>query len=169
MRKRTKTVTLTFKREALLYDIENCAYIEGDVMPEVTAHNRHQTIDIAQDGNVDRVTRILDQAFAECVEFMYPYTKEACEKVELRDNVLSEAAEYIVNLYVDDDFSQTTVNLISKLIHEYMICRVLSEWLSITYPASQAKWEVKAEGIKDQIRTRLNARCGRVRRTQTPF
>lgn len=167
--KRTKTVTLTFKRTALVYDIENYAFVEGDVMRTDNEHAKHQVFDIAQDGNVDRVTRMLNLAHSECVEMMYPYTKEPCESEEVQDDELVEKDEYVISLLVPDDFSKSTVTLITNLIHEYMICRVLEDWMSITNPSSQSNWGAKLESIQEQIRNHLNARCGRVRRAQTPF
>lgn len=166
---RNKTVTLTFSRENLLYDIKNYAWVEGDIMNVDDENTRHQVIDIAEDGNVDRVTRMLDLAHAECVEFMYPYTKEPCADEQTTNNNLPETPQYVIEMLVHEDFSQTTIDLLAKLIHEYMICRVLGDWFRITYPTNQSGWELKAEDIKQQIRTRLHARCGRVRRTQTPF
>ena len=56
---KTKAVTLVFKREELLYDAENYSFVEGDIMQAEDEHARHQVFDIGQDGNVDRVTRIL--------------------------------------------------------------------------------------------------------------
>lgn len=164
-----KLVTLVFKRDALLYDIENSAFVVGDVMQAPTEHERHQVIDIGQDGNVDRVTRILDLAHAECVESLYPYTKVPCELQEKRDNTFAESLEYRIQMLVPPDFSQSTVDLLSRLIHEYMVCRVLADWMSITNPESKVNWEDKIASINEQIRTRTHARCGRVRRTQTPF
>lgn len=166
---RNKTVTLTFSRENLLYDIKNYAWVEGDIMNVDNENTRHQVIDIAEEGNVDRVTRMLDLAHAECVEFMYPYTKESCADEQTTNNNLTETPQYVIEMLVHEDFSQTTIDLLAKLIHEYMICRVLGDWFRITYPTNQSGWELKAEDIKQQIRTRLHARCGRVRRTQTPF
>ena len=93
--KRTKTVTLTFKRSALIYDIENYAFVEGDVMHSDNEHAKHQVFDIAQDGNVDRVTRMLNLAYSECVEIMYPYTKEPCNSEEEQNNELVEKEEYV--------------------------------------------------------------------------
>lgn len=52
----TKTVTLTFKRSELLYDVENCSFVEGDIMETENEHARHQVFDIGQSGNVNRVT-----------------------------------------------------------------------------------------------------------------
>lgn len=167
--KRTKSITLTFDRKNLLYDIENYAYVEGDIMPTDNENTRHQVIDIGQDGNIDRVTRVLDLAYAECVEFMYPYTKIPCENEGWQDNGLRETSVYIIEILVDEDFSQTSINLISKLVHEYMVCRVLGDWLRITNPSNKSDWDGRADDIKEKIRIRLHARCGRVRRTQTPF
>lgn len=168
-RKDRKLVMLVFKRDALLYDIENYAFVEGDVMQAQTEHERHQVIDIGQDGNIDRVTRILDLTHTECVEFLYPYTKVPCDELEWRDDSFAERHEYHIWMLVPLDFSQSTVNLLTRLIHEYMVCRVLADWMSITNPASKTNWEDKIASIKEQIRARMHARCGRVRRTQTPF
>ncbi len=164
-----RVVTLLFRRDALLYDISNYAYVEGDIMPIDSENARHQVIDIAEDGNIDRVTRVLNQSHAECVEFMYPYTKGLCCYGDFQDNILYAPSEYIIEMFVHRDFSETTINLLSKLIHEYMVCRALGDWLSITNPPAYEKWKNKADGIKNEIRIRLNARCGRMRRTQTPF
>lgn len=167
--KRTKIVELTFTRQNLLYDIENYAFVEGDVMRTDNEHAKHQVFDIAQDGNIDRVNRILDLAHAECVEMMYPYTKEPCDSEEEQDNSLSVKEQYQISMLVPDDFSKSTVSLITKLVHEYMVCRVLADWMSITNPSSQSNWQSKLDSIEEQIRNHLNARCGRVRRAQTPF
>lgn len=167
--KRTKIVELTFTRQNLLYDIENYAFVEGDVMRTDNEHAKHQVFDIAQDGNIDRVNRILDLAHAECVEMMYPYTKEPCDSEEVQDNSLSVKEQYQISMLVPDDFSKSTVSLITKLVHEYMVCRVLADWMSITNPSSQSNWQSKLDSIEEQIRNHLNARCGRVRRAQTPF
>ena len=50
---KAKTVTLVFRREQLLYDISNYAFVEGDIMGEDAEHARHQVKDIAEEGNVD--------------------------------------------------------------------------------------------------------------------
>lgn len=170
MRKeRNKKATILLKRDALIHDISNKAYLEGEIMPNDSENAKHQTIDIVEDGNVDIITRNLDLAYAECVEAMYPYTKTYADDNTAKDNTLVESEEYVIHLLVDDDFSATTIDLISKLVHEYMVSRALSEYLEITKPASAEKYIIKAEELKTQIRIRLNARCGRVRRTLSPF
>lgn len=166
----TKTVEMTFHREALLYDIKNYAYIEGHVMGEENQHAQHTLVDIGEEGNVDRVTRVLDLAFAECIEFCYPYSKVPVNERNQICDVLDDGSEgYVMDLKVPDDFSQTTVLLLERMIHEYMVCKVLWDWLSITNPEAATGWAVRVEAARESVKDTLNARIGRVRKTQTPF
>lgn len=168
MNKPRKTITLKFAREQLLYDIGNVAYVEGDVMEVQDEHQRHQVIDITEDGNIDRVTRKLDLAFAEAVEMLYPYAKLPAEDI-VYENTLRESTSYEVAITVPIDFSQTTTRLIGQQMHEYMVCRVLADWLSITDKPAAQNWADKAAEAAETIRGNLNARCGRIVRTLRPF
>lgn len=163
------TAILQFSREAIIYDVENSAYIVADTLPEDQEHAKRQIIDIAQDGNIDRVNRVIDLAFAYCVEVLFPYTKIECNKQEYRDNELAGECIYITQLSLPQEFSRTTIDFISKLIHEFIVYYVMADWLSLTYPAMSAVWAEKLSSVIKDIKARLNARCGRVRRTQSPF
>jgi hypothetical protein len=170
--KYTNTVTLKFKREELLYDIKNMAYVEGDVMPTDNEHDRHQVMDIGEDGNIDRVTRIMDLAIDHCTELLYPYSKKDVDDNEERDDTLTETEEYKIEMKVPTDFSKSTVNYLEKLIHELVVYKVLSDWMSITNlrnTNSAANWAAKIKQLEDDIESTLNARMHRVRRTQTPW
>jgi hypothetical protein len=166
---RTKKVTLTFKREEILYDCKNYAYVEGDTMKTEDEHDRHQVMDIGEDGNVDRVTRVLDLAFAHCVELCYPYSKVEVEDETSLDDTLEERDELVLHLMVPDDFSQTTVELMRRLIHEFLVYKVMADWMSLTKPDGEAKWVQKAEMVEPKISAALTFRVGRVRRPLNPF
>jgi len=165
----TKRVTITFKRDELLYDIRNYAWVEGDIMPVKDEHERHQVIDVGEDGNVDRVNRVLDLAFAQCVELCYPYSKVAVGDETEADDTLNAPATYVLRLRVPDDFAQSTVNLLEKLIHELLVCKVMADWMSITKPDAKENWQVKILELEFQITANLNFRVGRVRRRMNPF
>lgn len=165
----TKTVTLTFYRSQILYDCGNLAYVEGDVMKTEDEHDRHQVMDIVEDGNVDRVTRVLDLTFEQCVELCYPYAKEPVESETALDDVFEETEKYVLRLTVPAGFSVTTANLLTKLIHELLVYRVMADWMSITKPDAEAKWVAKAEDMEGNITGTLNMRVGRVRRKLQPF
>jgi hypothetical protein len=167
---RRKEVNIILKREELLYDIRNCAYVEGDVMKEEPdGHQRHQVQDIGEDGNIDRVTRMMDLAHAECVEALFPYTKHEVADGTMQCDALTETTWYEVHMLLPDEYSQTTVSLLRHYIHEYIVDRVLEDWLSITDPRASANWKGKAEEMMELMKSAVNLRTGRVRRTMTPF
>lgn len=54
-------VTLELYIKELLYDIANMAWVEGDLMDGVDYnHIKHLVQDVVEDGNRDRVMRIVD-------------------------------------------------------------------------------------------------------------
>lgn len=163
-------VTLRFSRKSLLYDIENYAYIEGDVMGEERQHAQHTLVDIGEDGNVDRVNRILGVVHAGVVEMLYPYTKDSeLDEYEEVDDRMWVPKEYVVDMTVPEGFSRTTVHLLAKLIHEYMVCMVLYDWLLTTNAEAAGNWRMKADEAKEEIESIRNLRTGKVRRRCHPF
>ena len=164
----TLNAVLGFKREQLLYDIKNYAYIEGSVMDTDSNHNRHMVQDVGEDGNVDRVPRVLNLTVAKCRELLYPYTKNELHRTELNDT-LREPNVYGIVLSVPTDFSQTTLYLLENLIHEYLVCKAVADWLSITNTAKAQVWEAKAEEAEGEIRINLHNRIARTRRRLHPF
>ena len=161
---------MSFFREALLYDIKNVAYVTADIMPVDDDHQKHQVFDVGEDGNVDRVTRIMNLAFAEVVEWLYRFTKLevrkggktcSCSKgsgvlAGYLDNEFEEPDEYVLMMRIPSNFSHTTLHLLKELIHEYIVCRVLEDWLSITDKADAEVWRVKREEVATKIKTYRN-------------
>lgn len=164
----TVEAVLSFKLDQLMYDIANYAYIEGHVMESGNTHQRHTVQDIGDEGNVDRVIRVLDLNVAKCREMLYPFVKHEINRHEL-DNTLKEAPVYGVVLKLPQGFSQTTLNLLERLIHEYLVCKSVADWMSITNPAKAQTWDVKAQEAERDIRSSLHARLSRVRRRMHPF
>lgn len=146
----TYNVKLKFLRSELLYDVQNYAYVESDIMGEEKQHAQHQLADVCEDGNVDRVSRILAVVHAEVKEMLYPYTKRAPSDMEV-DDILEAPERYDVDMTVPESMSETTVQLLSKLIHEYMVYRVMADWLAITNKQAAAGWMERAEATKEQI------------------
>jgi hypothetical protein len=158
-------VTLTFKRNELLDDIKNYAYVESHVMAPDTEHSKHMIADIGEEGNVDRVTRVLDLGVSICREALYPYAKRDVAKTAY-DDELKERGQYVIVLNVPTTFSQTTLTLLERLIHEFLVCRVLADWLSITNPEKSAVWLAKASEAESELQSAMNTRRSRQRIVQ---
>lgn len=163
-----KLATIEFLRKELLYDLKNYGYVEGDIM-KAEEHDKHQVMDIGEDGNVDRVTRVLNTAFSEVVEFCYPYSKTPAEDESTLNDTLTEPEKYELRLTLPHDFSQTSLHLLRDQIHEYLVCTAVADWMSITKPDSQANWESKAVKAEEKVKSLLHGRIGRVRRKLNPF
>lgn len=170
--KATKKVTLTFKRDELLYDIKNYAYIEshvwGEDSPEIR-HAQHTLVEIGEEGNVDRVNRILGVVHAAAVEMLYPYTKHDPEEEEEIDDRMWTPTDYKIVMKVPVTMSRTTLHLLNKLIHEFMVARVIYDWLSITHPEAARNWLDKALEAQEEINSVKNSRTGVLRRPSHPF
>lgn len=155
-------VTLSFLRSELLYDIKNNAYVESHVMGEDEEHARHMVADVGEEGNVDRVTRVLDLGISLCREMLYPWAKREIALTEYGDK-LQEREKYVIVLNVPQTVSQTTLTMLERLIHEYLVCRGIADWLSITNPEKSENWMAKAAEAESEIRTSLMARTNRNR------
>ena len=166
---RTKTVSLKFKRSELLYDCANLGYVHGDTMHTDDEHDRHQVMDIVEDGNVDRVTRILNLVMSEVREALYPYTKVEAENGESRVDTLTEVDEYTISMLVPDEFSSTTQTYLENLIHELLVDRVMADWCSITYPEKEGIWRTKADEVLHNINKAKNFRMGKKLRPLHPW
>ena len=160
---------ITIVRKEVLQDVADCAYVEGDVLKTEDEHDRHQIQDIVEDGNVERVTRVMDLTFAEIREMLYPYTKQEVTCGNRIDDIYAEAEIYPLEMTVPAAFSQTTLDLIKELAHELMVDRVMADWMSIVNPQKAASWNDKADAAKGRVKSALAARTRRVRRTLSPF
>lgn len=163
-------MTIDLKREELLHDIKSMAYTEGELMA-TKGQDSHHVQDICEEGNIDRVNRMLDMAHAECVELLFSYTKEAIEPITWQNNEpkCECCSVYSIEMHMPATFSRTTVTMLKNSVHNYMVAYVLSDWLKITNAAAAAKWTEQCEDMKEKIKEALNFRVGRVRRTLTPF
>lgn len=164
-----KRINLVFHREQLLYDIRNYAYIEGHVWGEVNQHAQHTLVEIGEEGNIDRVNRILDVVHSAAVEMLYPYTKQELVEEEVICDRLREPKNYPIIMDVPATMSRTTMKLLSSLIHEFMVARVIYDWLSITHPEAARNWLDKALEAEEEIKSIKNNRTGVLTRPMHPF
>lgn len=158
----SREAALIFNREDLLGDIANYCWIEGHRITEEDGESRHMIQDATEDYNRDRITRVLDMTHADIVERLYPFTQREIDNPAIT-NRLHEGPLYGVVLNVPEEFSQTTLNLLGKLIHEMMVCSAMADWMSLTNPEREETWRGKAAEAFLRINEIRNARRGRIR------
>ena len=163
-----RTVALTMEREQLIYDVRNLCFVEGHIMEGAETGDpslreaRHMVQDVGEEGNVDRVTRVLDMTAADLTEKLFPFTRRDVV-LPIVDDRLRERKVYGFFLDVPEDYSQTTLNLLGELIHEVMVCMAVADWMSITNPQKEDTWRGKAERAMARINEVKNSRGSRRR------
>lgn len=166
---RTVKATLKFLRDELIYDCENYTFVEGDIAHTDDAHDTHAIFDVAQDGNEDICTRMFALGHAECLEALYPFTKKPVVADMVLDDTLQTVDEYVIELDLPTDFSQTSLLLIKELVHKYLVLRVLAEWLGITKPQAATLYMEQLEQLRAKMRTAVQWRCKALRIKQSLF
>lgn len=163
-----KLAALKYYRDNLMYEIKGYCHTEGSVSGREDTHQRHMIEDVGEEGLVDLTTRELDLAVAVVRERLYVYTRREVDE-PIRDNKLPEQDMYGIMLELPAGFSQTTLSLIDKLIHRYIVSRCVYNWLSVTYPEKAVVWGERAEAAMSEIDKSLQRRTGRTRRRPHPF
>lgn len=161
-------VQLDFRKDELLYAIGTLAYNEAEAaqLPDET---KHKVKDVQEDGNVDRIVKVIDLAFAQCVEALYPQTKECIEPITWIGNEANPNGVWTLPAYAPCDMSITTVRALKEHINEYLTARAMEDWMGVWVPAAARKYAEKAEVMMGEIHEAINRRVRRVRRTLSTF
>ena len=133
-------------KKALLYDIANLAYTIAD-NGEPGDHRLHRVRDICQDGNIDRVARILGLAYADILSILLPLITTPAINID-RD-FSSSPHDYEICFRNDRTLKYLLTKerqlKIKESAHDYMVCMVLADWLGFTLPSEAPLWRQRAE------------------------
>lgn len=128
------------KRSDLLHDISSLAYVIADVSEgKDSPHALHQTYDICQEGNIERVDSLLTLAAAEIGYALSP-----------AGSLSVKGDTYVLRLRHK---SRPIMFRITELAREYMVASVLYGWLSVTLPAAADFWLHRKEDILASLRS----------------
>lgn len=136
---------ITIKKESVLHDVANLAFVIADIHGNADAHAVHQTFDIVEEGNIDRVARIMGLAFSEIETVMSPVMSPRRLPSRLKDRS-AVARDYSLTLR-DDLCGEMAVEAVAihRIMQEFMVCKVLADWLSVTLPSLSGIWKEKAQ------------------------
>lgn len=161
-------VCIEVDRAKVEYDTANYAFVEREVAESEDSHVLHQVSDIWDSGNRDLMERILDLAYAEVVELLYPYTKTPIDTAA-GEGSETEGRNFRIEMRVPRQMSQSTLEYLHTLIHQYFVYRVMREWMSVANtvnPVSKANYEEKIEEVRSKLRNAIKWRRGGYRISQ---
>lgn len=143
---------LIFKKETLLYDISNLAYVVGDLRGDsLSAHRLHQTFDICEEGNVDRVDRLLALAFSEVGMALRKVAIEP-PAMDRLSNSDAPPEEFRLRLRRCAGGESWRIRL-KEAVNEFMTARVLAGWLRVTLPEAADFWKEQADSMLESLKS----------------
>lgn len=165
---------MKFTKKSLLYDIGNMAYLIADT-GEYNRHTLHRVRDICQDGNIDRVSRVLGLAYSRILGVFAPVLEKTC--IDIDTDYSSQVHDYRLEFKNKPELNyRLTKEIILKIketVREFMVCMVLKDWLEVTLPEAAPVWKYRAEKsfeALDEISNHLqfdSHNC--IRRRLSPF
>lgn len=165
---------MKLKKKALLYDISNMAFMIADNGNE-RDHRLHRVKDICEDGNIDRVSRVLGLAYSNLLTVMLPIIDTP--RIDINRDNSATPRDYEIILRRDRSLRFTLTKEIQlklkETAHEYMVCMVLADWLGVAYPEAADVWRFRMEGaletIKETVAGAVASSATTFRRRLSPF
>ena len=166
-------------KDELVFDVKNTAFVFADsnIKLDSDLHSLHNVFDVGEDGNRDKLARILDSAVEDCREFLFRYTKknmdcggfDSNEWEECVGSPTNEEDAYYICMYLPKDFSSTGIHTLAVYIHDYIVNQALYEWMMLAYPDGAENFKILAEEKKQKIKDASNHSAGHIRIRLHPF
>ncbi len=156
-----KIWTVLLSRNEIIDDLANVNYIQSNANMEDDSRKQSLVQEIGEDGNRDRVVRIMDLAFGEVKSGLYKHLADAHDEDVLRTDDFKIVADYVMRLKVNLKSRDDMLEYIKNLTHEFIVARVLEDWLELHGRADEAGvWTKKAETalakISDAVKSNVN-------------
>lgn len=157
--RKEQRVMMELMKSELVYDVANTAYTFADALNLDDEHERKSIIDVAQDGNRDKLARILDEAVEDCRETLYTFGKghvdgswyETDEWEDCVGSPTSDEESYYLKMFAPRYFSTTSLHTMMVYAHNYIVNKAVSDWLMVVYPKGAEQFLVLANDTKDKL------------------
>lgn len=164
-------VLMIYEKAELMNEIASMAWVEADTAvegDEATDSKMHNYTEVAEEDNWPMVSRWVALAVTEIEQMLLQLTKRNTHGHRSIDNKVPRRLEWLIEMRVKPEASDTTVTLLMNLAGEYIKQRVLQEWAGLSYPTVQPYWaqqaEITAEKIKEAGRS-----CDSVHNVRRPM
>lgn len=152
-------VTFTLRREELLLDVKNIAYVMGSSATQKDAPTADDNwlLDIAQviaegGDNNELATRAMNLAWAECDYKLSAWGMDV-GPYESHDDTYIEHDVYTTTLSVPGTMKKAAVKLLIELLHNFVVYKVLCCWCHIIGREEAAKLKDAVENLEAEIRS----------------
>lgn len=164
-------VMMELMKSELVYDVANTTYTFADALSVDDAHEKHNIIDVAQDGNRDKLARILDEAVEDCRETLYSLGKghvggswyETDEWEDCVGSPTNDEESYYLKMFAPRYFSTQSLHTMTVYAHNYIVNKAVFDWLMVVYPKGAEQFKVLAEDTKEKLLRSANRGSSQIR------
>ncbi len=128
-----KDITITLKKDELLYDVENTSYLVGN--SRSTGDNFEQVSNIQNSGEgEDRnfILRSVENAFNEVKRNLSRYIDET--KTASNNALMADTGDFVLTLKVVDVFNEASTDTLKSATHEFIVSSALMDWFANVKP-----------------------------------
>ena len=131
----------------VLSDIRSAAWLESELHQDLDRHRRHQMADICEEGNIERVRRILGVSEAEI-------------RLTLQNILVPDRHSSHTNVLEQPDFltfrflfplRESSLTFLKEKIHDYMVAAVMADRSAVIIPECAAIWQERADAALASI------------------
>lgn len=162
-----KTITITLKKEELLYDIENTTYLVGN--SRSTGDNFEQVSNIQNSGEgEDRnfILRSIEKAFNEAKRNLSRYINETL--VASNNELMAETGDFVLTLNVVDMFNEASTDTLKSSAHEFISASALMDWFANVKPDEMVVYQSRKAEANISMLSALYRKKAPARPTTTP-
>lgn len=164
-------VLMIYDKEELLHEVASMAWVEADTAvesDEATDSKVHNYKEVAEEENWPMVSRWVALAVTEIEQMLLQLTKRNTHHHRSMDSKVPKRLEWLIELRVKPEASDTTVTLLMNLAWEYLKARVLKEWAGLSYPSIQPYWAQQCEELAEKIKE-AGRSCDNVHNVRRPM
>lgn len=139
-----KDITITLKKNEILYDIENTTYLVGN--SRSTGENFEQVSNMQNSGEgEDRnfVLRSIETAYAEVKRILSRYINE--DMAAANNALMLATGDFVLSLNVVDVFNESATESLKGAAHEYIIASALMDWFANVKPDEMTIYQTRKQ------------------------
>ena len=161
--------TLVLQQEELVQDIRNSAYIVADAVKTDNPDDRGRIRDIAELNNREKMFRWIDLAVGMVTNFLTLWSARYDRNNTLVSDRYKELPSYHIHMEVPKGFPQNTFVYVKDLAHEFVVAKVMYEYLKHIFPDAAAVWKETMDDLEEKLRDVARKQYGVVYRPFSPI
>ena len=161
--------TMVLQQEELVQDIRNAAYIVADAVKTDNPDDRARIRDIAELNNREWMFRWMDLAVGMVANFLTIWSARYDSQNTLSTDKYKEIPCYHIHMEVPKKFPENTFIYAKDLAHQYIVSRVMYEYLKHIFPDAAAVWKETMDDLEAKLREVAGKQYGMVYRPFLPI